>query len=101
VDIGAGVRPRVRHYSPTGTHVTAMCLISEAGTVRHVDVPRDVSEDERVFLLKITARPGDVIKRPPHGNTILGFLGTTGDSLESAHTAMTDLAQKISVTFEG
>jgi biotin carboxylase len=99
-DIGAGIVPQVRHYTPTGTHITAMCLISEAGTVRHVEVPADVSEDERVFLLKITARPGDVIKRPPHGNTILGFLGTTGDSLESAYAAMTGLAQKITVTFE-
>jgi biotin carboxylase len=101
IDIGAGVDPQTRHYTPTGTHITAMCLISDAGTVRHVDIPADVSEDERAFLLKITARPGDVIRRPPHGNTILGFLGTTGDSLESARNAMLDLSSKITVTFEG
>jgi len=99
-DIGAGIDPRARHYTPTGTHITAMCLISEAGTVKRVDVPADVSEDERVFLLKITAAPGDVIRRPPHGNTILGFLGTTGDCLESAQSAMLDLAAKVAVTFE-
>jgi biotin carboxylase len=99
VDIGRGVRPDVRHYRPTGTHITAMCLISEAGVVEHVTVPEEVSESDRVFLLKITARPGDLVRRPPDGNTIVGFLGTTGDSLEDAHATMTDLASKIEVTF--
>jgi biotin carboxylase len=100
VDIGAGRRPKVRHYQPTGTHITAMCLLSEAGVVEHVEVPAEVSESDKVFLLKITARPGDLIRRPPDGNTIIGFLGTTGDSLESALTTMNDFAAKIHVAFE-
>ncbi|WP_435217265.1 ATP-grasp domain-containing protein [Streptomyces sp. bgisy034] len=99
VDIGLGVRPDVRHFTPTGVHITAMCLISEAGVVEKVDVPAEVAESDKVFLLKITARPGDVIRRPPDGNTILGFLGTTGTSQEEAFRTMNDFASRIKVTF--
>ena len=101
VDVGRGVRPPVRHYWPTGTHITAMCLICDGGVVEHIEVPAEVSESDRVFLLKITARPGDVILRPPNGNTIFGFLGTTGTSKDDAFSLMTELAAKIDVTLEG
>jgi biotin carboxylase len=100
VDIALGRPPAVRHYQPTATHITAMCLISAPGVVRSVEVPAEVSESDRVFLLKITARPGDVIKRPPDGNTILGFLGTTGTSEADALATMNRLAGLITVTFE-
>jgi methionyl-tRNA synthetase len=99
VEIGAGTHPTVRHFTPTGVHITAMCLLSGEGVVDHVDVPADISESERVFLLKITARPGDLIRRPPNGNTILGFLGVTGDSLEDCRALMDDYAARITVTF--
>ena len=100
-DVARGVRPEVAHYSPTGTHITAMCVISGEGVVDRIGVPPDVSQSDRVFLLKITARPGDVIRRPPNGNTIIGFLGATGTSLEDAFATMNDLAAKISITFRG
>jgi biotin carboxylase len=100
VDIGRGVRPTVRHFQPTGVHITAMCLICDGGVVKHIDVPADVSESEKAFLLKITARPGDVIRRPPNGNTIFGFLGTTGTSMEDAFATMNDFADRITVTLE-
>ena len=45
--IARGARPRVRHFQPTGTHATAMCLICEAGTIASVHVPAEVSESER------------------------------------------------------
>jgi biotin carboxylase len=99
VDIALGRRPDVRHYRPTGTHITAMCLICPAGVVEHVEVPAEVAQSEHVFLLKITARPGDVIRRPPDGNTILGFLGTTGTSSADALATMNALAERITVTF--
>ncbi|MFI1197346.1 ATP-grasp domain-containing protein [Micromonospora sp. NPDC020750] len=99
VDIARGVRPRVRHFQPTGTHTASMCLICAAGTIASVHVPAEVSESERTFDLKITARPGDVIKRPPHGNTILGFLGTTGTSQEDAFATMIRFADLIKVEF--
>jgi biotin carboxylase len=100
VDIGRGVKPPVRHYWPTGVHITAMCLICDGGVVRSIEVPTQVSDAEDVFLLKITARPGDVILRPPNGNTIFGFLGTTGMSMDGAFARMNELAAKIKVTLE-
>jgi biotin carboxylase len=99
IDVGLGVRPKVRHYQPTGTHMTSMCLISEAGLIERIDVPEDVSTSDRVFLLKITAKPGDMVKRPPDGNTIIGFLGVLGTSQEDAFSTMNDFASKIGVTF--
>jgi biotin carboxylase len=99
VDISLGRKPDVRHFQPTGTHITAMCLISAAGIVEEVVVPDEVSSSDKVFLLKITAKPGDKIKRPPDGNTILGFLGTKGNSFEEAFDTMNEFASKIQVTF--
>lgn len=100
VDVGRGVRPPVRHYRPTGTHIAAMCLICDGGVIRRIDVPTEVSEADDVFLLKITARPGDRILRPPDGNTIFGFLGTTGTSGDGAFARMNELADSINVTLE-
>jgi biotin carboxylase len=99
VDVGCGVTPRVRHYQPTGVHIAAMCLLCDEGVVDQVHVPAEVSESDKVFLLKITARPGDLIRRPPNGNTILGFLGTTGTSMADAVATMNDFAARIKVTF--
>ena len=100
VDVGRGVRPRVRHFTPTGVHTASMCLISGAGVVKRVNVPDEVSESDRVFLLKITARPGDLVRRPPDGNTIIGFLGTTGESEQDAVDLMNEYADRITVDFE-
>ena len=99
VDVGRGVMPRVRHYRPTGVHIAAMCLLCDEGVVGHVEVPPEISQSDKVFLLKITARPGDLIRRPPNGNTILGFLGTTGTSMQDAVATMNDFASRINVTF--
>jgi biotin carboxylase len=97
-DVSAGVRPSAGHYQPTSVHTAAMCLLCPAGTIERVDVPREVSEAERLFFFKITAVPGDVIRRPPEGNSILGFLGATGESLDDALEVATDLAGRVRVT---
>jgi biotin carboxylase len=97
VDIARGVRPNVTHYQPTGVHTAGTCLISGQGRVERVDVPESVSGSDRVFFLKINVKPGDVIMRPPYGNTIVGYLCTTGTSLEDALQAAYDLAAQIDV----
>jgi biotin carboxylase len=97
IDVAVGTRPQAEHYRPTEVHTAAMCLISDAGELDAVDIPASVSESDRVFFLKLTAKPGDVIRRPPDGNTILGFLGTTGDSFTDAMGVATDLAARIEV----
>lgn len=97
MDIARGRRPAIGHYRPTGVHTAGTCLISGPGTVEEISVPRQVAESDRVFFLKITAKPGDVILRPPHGNNILGFLCTTGTSFEDAMRAAHDLASQLVV----
>jgi biotin carboxylase len=99
IDVARGAKPRVRHYQPTGTHVTGMCLICDAGTIDTVTVPSHIAESDRVPLLKITARKGDLIRRPPEGNSILGFLYTTGTSQDDAMKLMEDYSNDIQVTF--
>ncbi|MEU8434338.1 ATP-grasp domain-containing protein [Streptomyces sp. NPDC029216] len=94
-DVSRGARPDVSPYSPTGVHTAAMCLISGSGTVASVEVPPEAAEDPSVFFLKITATPGTVIKRPPAGNNILGFLGAKGTSLEEALSTAHVMASRI------
>ncbi|GGV93016.1 carboxylase [Streptomyces narbonensis] len=97
-DVAAGQRPDVDGYTPTGTHTAAMCLISGPGEIRSISVPAEVEESDRLFFFNVTAKPGDLIKRPPEGNSILGFLGATGTSLEDAMNTATELANKIEVS---
>lgn len=97
MDIARGVRPEVTHYRPTGVHTAGTCLIGGPGRIEEVAVPDDVAADDRVFFLKITAKPGDVVRRPPFGNNILGFLCTTGSSFDDAMQAAYELAGRIDV----
>jgi biotin carboxylase len=99
MDVARGVKPTVSHYQPTGVHVTGMCLICDAGVIETIDVPAEVSASDRVPLLKITATKGDVIKRPPKGNNILGFLYTKGTSQDDAMTAMQKYASRVHVSY--
>jgi hypothetical protein len=101
VDVARGVPPRLHHYSPTGVATAAMALICPGGVVEEVVVPPKVSTHPAVFFLKITARPGDLIKRPPEGNTVFGFLGATGSSFEEAMTTAVACAEQIEVKLLG
>lgn len=100
MDVARGVRPDVGDYRPTGVHTAGTCLISGPGVVERVDVPASVATSERVFFLKVTVQPGDVIRRPPDGNTILGFLCTTGSSFDDAMRAAYELAERIEVRLQ-
>jgi biotin carboxylase len=97
MDVARGVRPQVGHYRPTGVHAAGTCLISGPGRVEEIRVPPAVAQSDRVFFLKITAKPGDLIRRPPDGNNILGFLCTTGASFDDAMQAAYQLAGQIDV----
>lgn len=97
MDVACGIRPDVGHYRPTGVHTAGTCLISGPGRVEEITVPAAVTDSDRVFFFKITAKPGDVIKRPPHGNNILGFLCTTGTSFEDAIAEACELAGQIEI----
>jgi len=97
MDVARGVRPDVHHFRPTHVHTAAMCLLCGSGTIASVGVPPEVADAEGLFYLKIMAQPGDVIRRPPEGNNILGGLGAVGTSLDDAMRTATDLAGKIEV----
>jgi biotin carboxylase len=97
MDVVRGVRPEVTHYRPTAIHTAGTCLISGPGRVEEISVPDSVAGSDRVFFLKITAKQGDIIRRPPDGNSILGYLCTTGTSFEDAMQAARDLAGRINV----
>jgi biotin carboxylase len=97
IDVARGVRPSASHYRPTGVHTAGTCLISDPGRIERIVVPPSVSESDRIFFLKVTAKPGDLIRRPPHGNNILGFLCTTGNSRDDALKAAYELADRIEV----
>lgn len=97
VDVARGVRPDAHHFRPTDVHTAAMCLICPPGTVESVAVPPEVADADGLFFVKIMARPGDVIRRPPEGNNILGGIGAVGSSFDDAMRTATDLAGKIDV----
>ena len=60
-------------------------------------MPPAVAESDQVFFLKITAKPGDVVRRPPDGNNILGFLCTSGSTFDEAIRTAYEFAGQIDV----
>jgi biotin carboxylase len=96
-DVAAGRRPDVHHFTPTEVHTAAMCLLCPSGTIESVTVPPEVTDAEQLYFLKISAQPGDIIRRPPDGNSIIGGIGARGTSLDDAMRAALDLAGKIDV----
>ena len=101
-DVARGVKPRVRHYTPTGVHMMGTCLISRTGgQLEYVTVPQEVAGSPKTLFAKATALPGDTILRPPHGNNILGFLVVTGSSFDDVQTTLEDYANRIDVKMAG
>jgi biotin carboxylase len=97
MSVAAGVRPDVHHYRPTGVHLAGTCLIGGPGRIEQITVPPQVAASDRVFFLKITAKPGDVVRRPPDGNNILGFLCTSGATFDEAISTAYEFAGQIDV----
>jgi biotin carboxylase len=100
-DVARGARPDVHHFRPTGVHTAAMCLLCPGGTIESIGVPPEVTEAEALYYITITAKPGDVIRRPPDGNQTIGGLGALGTSFDDAMRIATDLAGKIEVRLAG
>jgi biotin carboxylase len=98
MDVARGVKPQVQHYRPTDVHTAAMVLVCPSGTIESVNVPPEVTGAEGLMHVKIMAQPGDVIRRPPFGNDILGGLGAIGTSFDDAMRVANDLAGKIEIT---
>ncbi|MBV9823620.1 MAG: ATP-grasp domain-containing protein [Actinobacteria bacterium] len=101
LDVARGVRPEIGHYRPTGVHMMGTCLICDAGQLEYVTVPPEVSESEHTLMARITQEPGAVIRRPPDGNSILGFLVVTGDSHPATKERLEDFVDRIEVKLAG
>ncbi|MGY0067833.1 ATP-grasp domain-containing protein [Streptomyces sp. QTS137] len=95
-DVARGIRPRVGHYAPTAVHTAALCLLPpSSGRIGDVHVPDEVTGRDDLLFLKLTAKPGDLVRRPPEGNSILGFLGVRGTSFEDTMSTAEELAAQI------
>jgi hypothetical protein len=98
VEISRGRRPPFGDYAPTAIYTATRALLCPAGLVTDITVPPEVSQSADLLFCRLAAAPGDVIKRPPEGNGIVGFLGATGSSSEDAMKNATRLAEQIVVT---
>ncbi|HEU5268304.1 MAG TPA: ATP-grasp domain-containing protein [Jatrophihabitans sp.] len=101
LDIARGVKPTVQHYRPTGVHMMGTCLICDAGELEYVTVPPEVAESEHTLMARITQQPGAVIRRPPDGNNILGFLVVTGRSHQETKQRLEEYVDRIEVKLVG
>jgi biotin carboxylase len=100
MDIATGQRPGHVRFQPNSLHTAAMVLLCATGKVKTVGVPDELRDDPALFFFKVTAKPGDVILRPPLGNNILGFLGAKGASFDDALSIATSAAERIRVELE-
>jgi biotin carboxylase len=96
--VARGQHPELRDYRPTGVYTAARALLCQAGRITGIAVPPDVSDARELLFLRVIAAPGDLIRRPPDGNGIVGFLGATGTSHEDAMNAAARLSSRISIT---
>ncbi len=96
--IAQGRLPEPPALVPTGRVAVGLTLLSGEGRVDSVRVPPELRADPDVFNLRILARPGDVLRRPPNGNDILGFVGTAGATLEAAVTKAERVAAAVQVS---
>ena len=86
--LAAGMTPGWRHTGPTGCHTAAACLMGAEGRITAMHGMDMLSDDPSVFFFKLVSRVGDVMLRPPHGNSIVGFLGVTAPSEDAAIAAL-------------
>ncbi len=101
MDVARGVKPRVRHYAPTGVHMMGTCLICDEGQLEYVRIPAEITAAEQTLMAVATARSGDTIRRPPNGNNVLGFLIVTGTSAQDAQRRLENFADQIEVKLAG
>jgi biotin carboxylase len=98
--IAKGHVPELPPLTPTGRVAVGLTLLSSEGIVKSIHVPSEVLMDPDVFNLRILATPGAVLRRPPNGNDILGFVGTSGSSIDGAVAAAQGVAAKVQVTLQ-
>lgn len=91
-------RPNWRNGGPTGHHAAAACLIGPEGRIASIAGADVLQADDAVFFFKLVSKPGDLILRPPHGNTIVGFLGVQAQSEADAMRLLHEKSALLQVT---
>jgi len=82
--IPLGVRPEAPELQRTGAVTVGLTMLCDGGRVLSIETPDEVLRDPRIFNYQLVRRPGDLIHRPPHGNDMLGYIGTIGSSIDDA-----------------
>jgi len=93
--IACGTTPALVPFEPTPVHTAAMVLLCAQGVIHAITVPETLATDPSIFFFKLVVQVGDIIKRPPEGNNIVGFLGARGSSFEEAMEAATKASESV------
>lgn len=85
LNVARGIHPTAaRRPSPTGKVAIGLTMLCDEGRLRKMDIPPALRERPEIFNLTVLPKIGSVIKRPPNGNDIFGYIGTTGNTLDEA-----------------
>ncbi|MES2743608.1 MAG: ATP-grasp domain-containing protein [Pseudomonadota bacterium] len=82
--IAQGSAPEAPALEPTGKVAVGLTMLCEGGTLAGIHIPDNLLDNPNIFNFRVLSLLGQTIVRPPHGNDIFGYIGTTGDSLEDA-----------------
>jgi biotin carboxylase len=77
-------KPDFPQLRKTGEVTVGLTMLCPGGRLMKLETPPEVLGDPRIFNYQVVRKVGDVIQRPPHGNDMLGYIGTTGPSLRDA-----------------
>lgn len=99
LNIAERVKPEVPSLHPTGKVAVGLTMLCDGGQLESIDILEGVLENPKIFNFRILPLLGKIIVRPPYGNDIFGYIGTTGDSLEDALAVAGDTFAKIKINF--
>lgn len=85
---------------PTGKAAVGLTMLCDEGRVREAVLPADLAQRSEIFTLRILSQAGAVVKRPPNGNDIFGFIGASGDTLQDALDAAHRTAQEVQLVLD-
>ena len=98
--LATGMPPNWQHSGPTGCHTAAACLMGPEGRITAMHGADTLADDPSVFFFKLVSHVGDTMLRPPHGNSIVGFLGVTATSKTAAVAALKSTSALLDIRVE-
>jgi biotin carboxylase len=98
--LALGQMPGPRPAGPTGVHTAAACLMGDEGQISVIEGAEALRDDPSVFFFKLVAAVGTELRRPPRGNSIVGFLGVRGISYADVVEKLNRKSAKLRVIVE-